>query len=195
MSDFGFPTCFTSFNTGQQVGCSTPPLTAFTPVDDANGVTQYSEGLSAMACVQAGQMWFVGSGGGCFLGFHGTKNGTGAGNPDNALLYYDFASGVYTPILDDGTDNVGHWDTLAVSGDTLIVGDMGVNGWVDYNYGNSGYLAEFTLDASTQTPEPHELGYGGWRAFSGALGKQAKVGGMRRLLAVNRPLVRGRWLG
>jgi hypothetical protein len=116
--------------------------------------------LSAMACVGPNQMSFVGGQGGCFVTFHGTKNGTGAGNSDDALLYYDFASGVYTPILDGGTNGVGHIDTIIVSGTELILGEFAAAGWVDYNYGPTGSIDEFDLgsQSSSCTPEPGAWG-------------------------------------
>jgi len=132
--DFGFPNSYTDFNTGQRINGdpdATGPLAAFTPTNDSNGVLQYSEGLSSMACVVPYQMWFVGADGGCFIGFHGTKNTEGPGNPDDAFLYYDIASGAYTPIIDGGTEGVGHLDSIAVSGSSIFIGDMSTEGDVD----------------------------------------------------------------
>jgi hypothetical protein len=159
--DFGFPNSYTDFLTGQRINGdpnATGPLAAFTPTDDSNGVLQYSEGISAMACVGPDQMWFVGSEGGCFIGFHGTKNASGSGNPDDAFLYYDFASGLYTPIIDGGTNGVGHLDSIAVSGSTLFIGDMSTEGDVDGpDGGDSGAIYEFDFQAPA-APEPATWG-------------------------------------
>jgi hypothetical protein len=42
---------------------------------------------------------------------------------------------------------------------------MAVAGSVDYNYGSTGYLAEYTFDASTVAPEP-----GTWMGGAAAMG-------------------------
>jgi glucose/arabinose dehydrogenase len=151
--DFGFPDSYVNLATGTYVNGdpgATPPLVAFLPVSDSNGVLQYSEGLSAMAFVPAGSFWFAGALGGEIVSFHGVMNAAGAANYDNALLYYDFASGVYTPILDAGTAGVGHIDSVLVSGNHLFLGDFAANGLVTQSAGQgTGSIVEFTI-----SPEP-----------------------------------------
>ena len=150
--DFGFPNSYVDFGTGSYIDGdpgATPPLAAFVPVADANGVLQYSEGLSAMGFVP-----FMGAQGGEFIGFHGEKNGTGAANDDNALLYYDFASGRYFPVVDAGTPGVGHLNTVLISGNTLYIADMATAGVVDGVGGaDTGAIYAFTL----ATPEPSSI--------------------------------------
>jgi hypothetical protein len=152
--DFGFPSSYVDFATGQYVNGdpnATPPLTAFRPVADTHGVLQFSEGLSAMAFVPPGSFPFAGAKGGEIVTFHGVKDASGAANYDNALLYYDFASGVYTPIVDSGTAGIGHIDSVLVSGDSIFLADFTSNGLVDQPGGsNTGAIYEFTIS----TPEP-----------------------------------------
>jgi hypothetical protein len=101
--------------------------------------------------VTAGAAPFAGAGGGVFVGFHGTKNGTGPANDDNAFLYYDFTSGKYFPIVDAGTLGVGHLDNVLVSGSKLFIADMSTAGIVNGPGGTgSGAIYEFDL----ATPEP-----------------------------------------
>jgi len=152
--DFGFPNSYTDFDTGQRVNGdagATAPVVSFIPTVDGNGVLQYSEGLAGMGYVGAGAAPFVGASGGEFVGFHGVKNGAGAANYENAFEYYDFASGDYYPIVDDGAAGVGHLDTVLVSGSTLFIADMASEGTVDgTGGGESGAIYEFDLAA----PEP-----------------------------------------
>jgi glucose/arabinose dehydrogenase len=151
--DFGFPNTYTDFNTGTRInpqpGVSNP-LVAFIPVSDSHGVLQYSEGLSGLDFVAPPcAMPFVGGQGGVFVGFHGVKNGTGSGNTQNAFLYYDFASGRYYPIVDGGTNGVGHLNTVLVSGNSLFLADFATAGIVDGPGGqNSGAIYEFTFSGT-----------------------------------------------
>ena len=150
--DFGFPNSYVDFATGQYINGdpnATPPLVAFLPVADTHGVLQYSEGLSAMAFVPPGSFPFVGALGGEIVSFHGVKDASGAANYDNALRYYDCASGVYKPIVDNGTAGMGHLDSVLVSGDSIFLADFASNGLVDQAGGNNtGAIYEFTI-----TPE------------------------------------------
>jgi hypothetical protein len=67
------------------------------------------------------------------------------------VLYYDFSSGVYTPIVDAGTAGIGHIDSVLVSGDSIFLADFATNGLVDEAGGSgTGAIYEFTIG----TPEP-----------------------------------------
>jgi glucose/arabinose dehydrogenase len=171
--DFGFPNSYVDFATGQYINGdpgATPPLAALLPVADSNGVLQYSEGLSAMAFVAPHEFAFAGALGGEIVSFHGVKDASGAANFDNALLYYDFASGKYTPIVDGGTAGVGHINSVLVSGNSLILADFASNGLVDQAGGNNtGAIYQFAL----ATPEPSAaslavLGLAAWLVAAGA---------------------------
>jgi hypothetical protein len=155
--DFGFPNTYTVFSDGSYVNGdpnAVPPLVAFTPVADANGALQKSEGLSAMAYAAPGSLPFVGSEGGEFIGFHGVFDAGGAANYDNALLYYDFASGQYEPILDAGNSAVGHIDGLLVDGHALLLEEFSSTGEVNGLSGlGGGAIYDFDF-SSDYAPEP-----------------------------------------
>jgi glucose/arabinose dehydrogenase len=157
--DFGFPNSYTDFATGMRVNGdpgATDPLVSFLPIPNSMSQLQYSEGLAGMAYAAPGEFPFVGALGGEFIGFHGVKNGTGPANYDAAFLYYDFASGKYTAIVDDGTAGVGHLDTAFVLGSSLFLADFSTAGIVDGVGGdNSGAIYQFDF---TATPEPGTQG-------------------------------------
>jgi hypothetical protein len=157
--NFGFPSTYTNFNTGLRVNPQpgvTDPLVAFTAMADSRGVLQYSEGLSALDFVAPGAMPFVGAQGGAFVGFHGVKDGTGSGNAQNAFLYYDFASGRYFPVVNGGTNGVGHLNTVLISGNSLFVADFATAGVVDGSSGeNSGVVYKFTFTTSSTGGSPN----------------------------------------
>jgi hypothetical protein len=155
--DFGFPNSYVEFATGNYISGdpgATAPLTAFLPVSDSMGTLQSSEGLSDMAYAAPGSLPFVGPDGGEIIGFHGVFDGGGSANYDNALEYYDFASGKYYPILDAGTPGVGHLDSVAIDGHTLYLGEMSATGVVNDLSGlGQGAIYEFDFSAA-YAPEP-----------------------------------------
>ncbi len=183
--DFGFPNSYVNFATGQYINgdpTATPPLTAFLPVLDTNGVLQYSEGISATAFVAPNSFPSAGAQGGVIATFHGVKDATGAANYDDAIEYYDFASGVYTPIVDSGTAGMGHIDSVLVIGDSIILADFASNGVVDEAGGNNaGAIYLFTVSASGVSPAPGTTLPGqsatfSWTATAGATQYQVKAG-------------------
>jgi hypothetical protein len=173
--DFGFPNSYVNFATGQYINGdpgATPPLTAFLPVADTNGVLQYSEGLSGMAYVPPDTFSFVGALGGEIVTFHGVKDASGAANYDDAVEYYNFATGVYTPIVDSGAAGTGHIDSVLISGDSIILADFASDGLVDQAGGdNTGAIYEFTIG----TPEPAA----GFLAAAGLAAMLSMAGGRR----------------
>jgi glucose/arabinose dehydrogenase len=152
--DFGFPDSYVDFATGAYIDgdpSATPPLAAFLPVAGANGMLQSSEGLAGMAFVAPGTMPFAGPLGGEIVGFDGVSPAGGAANYDNTMLYYDFASGQYYPLVDAGLPGVGHLNTVLVSGNTIFMADTSIEGDLTSSDGaNSGAIYEFTVT----TPEP-----------------------------------------
>ena len=155
--DFGFPDSYVSFATGQYISGdpkATAPMVAFRSVEDSMGDLQSAEGLSDMAYAAPGSLPFVGVDGGEVIGFHGVFDAGGANNYDNALLYYDFASGNYFPILDAGAAGVGHIDSVAIDGHVLYLGEMSSTGLVNGLAGLGGgdiYAFDFSGAAA---PEP-----------------------------------------
>jgi hypothetical protein len=171
--DFGFPHSYVDFATGLYVSGdpnATAPLTAFRPVPDSNGVLQSSEGLAGMAYAAPGSLPFVGPDGGEIVVFHGVFDAGGSANYDNAVEYYDFASGLYYPILDAGAPGVGHIDSVAINGHVLYLGEMTSTGLVNGLAGlGGGDIYAFDFSAAS-TPEPSTWVMGGlglallWRA-------------------------------
>ncbi len=158
--DFGFPLSYTDFATGLRVNGNLNainPLTAFLPVANSLNVLQYAEGLAGMAYAPPGSFPFAGALGGEIAGFHGVKNASGAANNHDALLYYDFASGIYTALVDSGTAGVGHLDSVLVSGSSLFLADFSTNGLVNGPAGaQTGAIYQFDFGAfdSGGVPEP-----------------------------------------
>jgi hypothetical protein len=156
--DYGFPNSYIDFATGMWVNgdpSATQPLMAFTPVPDANGILQYSEGVSAMAYLSPNLLPFVGDQGGVVVSFHGIFDAGGTANNQNAVVYYDFATGKLIPILDGATPGVGHIDGLAIIGDDLFLEDMSQNGEINGLNGlGQGAIYEFDLNQVQATPEP-----------------------------------------
>lgn len=153
--DFGFPLSYTDFSTGLRVNGNpgaVNPLVSFLPVTNSQNVLQYGEGLAGMAYVPPGSLPFAGPLGGEVAGFHGVKNASGAANTHDAVLYYDFSSGIYTAIVDSGTAGVGHLDSVLVSGRSLFLADFSSNGVVNGTAGaQTGAIYEFDFGG---VPEP-----------------------------------------
>lgn len=155
--DFGYPNSYVEFATGNYVSGdpgATVPLAAFRPVADAMGNLQSSEGLNQFAYAAPGSLPFVGAQGGLIVTFHGVFDAGGSANYDNAVEYFDFASGLYTPIVDAGLAGVGHLDSVAVDGHVLYLGEMSANGLVNDLRGLQGG-AIYAFDySSVYAPEP-----------------------------------------
>ncbi len=159
--DYGYPDAYVSMTTGQWVNEGDPnalqPLAAFRPVPDSNGTLQQSEGVSGMAYLAPGSFSFVGPGGGEIVAFYGVDCADACNN-HNALLYYDFATGTYVPIVDSGTEGVGHLVNVAVDGNYLIVTEMATAGTTNLTTSEgSGDIYAFDLSADASTPEPDTL--------------------------------------
>ena len=82
--------------------------------------------------------------------FHGVKDASGPANYDDAVLYYDFASGTYTPIIDAGTVGMGQHRCGARSCEAIPLswGISASNGLQDQAGGdNTGAIYEFTVSS------------------------------------------------
>jgi hypothetical protein len=89
------------------------------------------------------------------VSFHGIFDAGGTANNQNAVVYYDFATGKLIPILDGATPGVGHIDGLAIIGDDLFLEDMSQNGEINGLNGlGQGAIYEFDLNQVQATPEP-----------------------------------------
>jgi hypothetical protein len=160
--DFGFPASYTNFSTCQLVNgdpASVRSTAAFCLVNDAYGLDR-SEGLAGMSYIPPGALSFVGPNGGEFIGFHGVTDAAGSANYDNATLYYDFARGQYYQIVHAGTAGVGHLDTVLMSGSSLFLLDMAMQGVVD-GTGGAGSSNLYSFDLATPEPGAGSLLFAG----------------------------------
>ena len=151
VTHFGFPDSYTDFATCNRIDGNPNairPLAAICLIPN-----DVSQGVAGMAFVSPGSGPFAGNQGGEFMGFHGVKNAAGPANNENALLYYDFQSNQYHPIVHAGTNGIGHPDTLLVSGTSLYILDMSSQGTVNGPAGNgTSQLYEFPLSAFSFSP-------------------------------------------
>ncbi len=154
--DLGFPDSYTDFATGLRVNGdpnAIQPIASFLPIV-SQGITNYSEGLSGMAYAPPGSFPFVGVLGGEFITFHGSKDKADAANTHNAVEYFDFSSGLYTPILDSGSIGAGHFDTALVSGNSLFLADFASSGKEGAGGEGTGKIVQFDF----AVPEPGTMG-------------------------------------
>ena len=100
-----------------------------------------------------GSLAFAGSRAGEIVSCNGNQGGAWTVNTDNALVYYDFASGQLIPILDGENPEVGHIDDLALIGSDLFLLDSAITGSLDdlTGAGQGAILRNLTLRLP---PEP-----------------------------------------
>jgi glucose/arabinose dehydrogenase len=124
VQDFGFPSTYTDYNTGQRVGTQgTPPVVAFVP--SAGGGAEIA-GAAKLTFAPPG--FPRGLNTGMFVGFHGLTNAAGSDNDENPVAYVDRATHTYFPFIAAGQDGVGHLDGLLATQDSLFVADLSTNG-------------------------------------------------------------------
>lgn len=120
--DFGFPSTYTRYDTGEIVGTAgTAPFTVFLPLDGSN-----NEGVASLAFAPVSFPDELR--GGLFAGFHGQFDLTGVANDENPLLWIDSATGEQRTIVSNDAQGVGHLDTLLSTPDALYVADMCADG-------------------------------------------------------------------
>jgi glucose/arabinose dehydrogenase len=116
--DFGFPSTFTVYDTGEVVGSDgVQPVVAFVPIDGME-----NEGVASMVFTPASFAPVMGSG--VMVGFHGQYDQWGPDNEENALLFVDLDSLDVSIVVPSGSPGVGHLDSLAASDDAIYVADM-----------------------------------------------------------------------
>jgi len=118
VKDFGFPTDYVDYRTGERVGGGgLPPFVAFLPRDgDEN------EGASEIAVAPAA--FPAGLNDGVFVGFHGQWDETGLDNEENPLLYVDLETGEVVPFVANDEPAVGHLDGLLATDEALFAADL-----------------------------------------------------------------------
>ncbi len=115
--NFGFPNCYTQYETGIQIGSGcVQPLAAFQPIDghNTNGVTEIAFAPANFPAPFND---------GVFVGF--TGEGGGPGDPDAGLDYYDIATGQYLQFIQGGNPAIADILGVTSTDDALFVSDFG----------------------------------------------------------------------
>jgi glucose/arabinose dehydrogenase len=138
--NFGYPTCYIGYRTGDQVGSGcVDPLVAFQPIPNGTPLGSESEGPVEIAF--APSSFPAGYNNGIFITFAG-KGTIGPSNEENALVYYDFGTGQYIHFTENSLPGVGQLVGALSTPDALFITD-----------GNTGTVYEITSAA----PEPASL--------------------------------------
>jgi len=120
--DFGYPTCYTAYRTGGQVGSGcVSPLVTFQPLPNGTLLGSESEGPAEIAFGPAG--FPTGFNNGMFVGFSGKGYAFGPANEENAVVYYDFGSGKYIHFVENSLPGVGQPIGLFSDGRSLFISD------------------------------------------------------------------------
>jgi glucose/arabinose dehydrogenase len=143
--NFGFPNDYIKYRTGARVGSGgVQPLVTFQPIPMPNG--SESEGASGIAFAPSG--FPSGLNNGVFIGFHGQFSLGGASNEENAVVFYDLATGQYFHFIENR--QLGHPNTLLTTSDSLFVADLSTNG--PLSAGNTGAI--YRIKRRTSPPPP-----------------------------------------
>jgi hypothetical protein len=122
VADFGFPSTYIQYRTGQQIGAQgIAPWVAFLPLPHPADGSE-SEGPSDIEFAPPG--FPPGLDNGVFVGFHGKFNLGGIANEENPLVYVDAVTGVYFQIIGNDEAGIGHLDGLAGTEDSLFMTDL-----------------------------------------------------------------------
>lgn len=122
VDNFGFPTTYIEYGTGNQVGSTgLPPLTTFQPLGGSK-----SEGIVEIAPAPAG--FPVGMNNGVFATFHGDALKAGIANAENPIVYYDLGRNASLEFLSNNDPNVGHPQGVLSTADSLFFSDLSSDG-------------------------------------------------------------------
>ncbi len=123
--DFGFPTSYVAYRTGQVVGgAGVPPEVAFQPWNGSE-----SEGAADIAF--APPEFPEGLNSGLFVGFHGRFSAGGLANEENPLVYVNLRTRDYFHFVGNQERQIGHLDGLLATRDSLFVSDLSSTGSLD----------------------------------------------------------------
>ena len=160
--DFGFPSDYIDYHTGQRVGNRTDvvqPLVTFRPLPcascpdpgDPNGADgAESEGPSGIIFAPPSFPPYVNNG--VFIGFHGKFSAPPSGNEENPLVFWDMGTGQYFHFIE--SFQLGHGDQLLATDDSLFIADMAADGLIDTN-GGTGIIYQIQRRAAdTGQPIP-----------------------------------------
>jgi hypothetical protein len=154
--DFGFPTDYIDYHTGQRVGSGgVQPLVTFRPLPcascpdpgDPNGPDgAESEGPSGITFAPPGFPSYVNNG--VFVGFHGKFNAQPSGNEENPVVFWDLGTGQYFHFIE--AFQLGHGDQLLSTEDSLFIADLSTNGSMNTN-GGAGVVYQIASRRQAET--------------------------------------------
>jgi glucose/arabinose dehydrogenase len=122
VDNFGFPTTYIEYGTGNQVGnTGLPPLTTFQPLGGSK-----SEGIVEIVPAPAG--FPVGMNNGVFATFHGDALKAGIANAENPLVYYDLGRNASLDFISNDDPIVGHPQGVLSTTDSLFFSDLSSDG-------------------------------------------------------------------
>ncbi|MFN7935796.1 MAG: hypothetical protein U0R19_20875 [Bryobacteraceae bacterium] len=122
--NFGYPTCYIEYQTGNTVGDCTGiamPVAVFQPIPNPPAGGR-SEGPTEIAFAPSG--FPAGWNNGIFTGFSG-KPGVGPGNDENAIAFYNFTGGGVSHFVESGLPGVGNLLGLLATTNSLYIADWG----------------------------------------------------------------------
>ena len=126
VEDFGFPSTYVVYRTGEVVGdTGEPPFVVFQPVPDPKTGDE-SEGPNDIAF--APPVFEPDLAGRLFVGFHGRFGDGGLANEENPLVVVDIDAPSYIHLVSVDEPGVGHLDGLLARGADLFIADLTTNG-------------------------------------------------------------------
>jgi hypothetical protein len=149
VENFGFPSTYTDYFTGKQVGnTGIPPTVAFLPSADG-GV----EIAGATKVTFAPPQFPRGLNYGMFVGFHGIFDGGGSANDENPVAFVDPHTDTFFPFIAASQAGVGHLDGLMATQDSLFLADISTNGDI-FNTAQGGAIYQIKALSNTLTGTP-----------------------------------------
>jgi glucose/arabinose dehydrogenase len=122
VEDFGFPTTYVDYATGETVGdLGIDPVVAFPPTDGSE-----NEGVAGIAPVPA--TFPEPFAGGYIAGFHGQFDSAGGFNEENPLLFADLETGERFALISNDNPGIGHLDSMLAVEDAIYVADLCATG-------------------------------------------------------------------
>ena len=121
IEDYGFPTAYVDYATGDRVGDQAiAPEVAYRPIDGPGGVSE-AEGVASVALMPEG---FPNELQGVVAGFHGQYDDVGVANEENSLLLTMTATGDTIELFANADPAIGHIDGLTSTATTLYAADL-----------------------------------------------------------------------
>jgi glucose/arabinose dehydrogenase len=114
--DFGFPSSYVDYATGEVIGVDTAAV-AFLPIDG-----DQAEGIAGIVFVP--DSFPEGVAGGILAGFHGQFDLTGIENEENPIRWVDPETGEQRTLISNDSPGVGHIDSMVATEDTIYLADF-----------------------------------------------------------------------